>query len=118
MSEFWDEWRGQDGKPTMLIKRLVKVGGFRVDLHKFISADDPGCFHSHPAWAVRMVLWGGYIEQVWGAGFRRFFPGRIGIISPAFAHRVSGLVYRASYSLWVRGPVIAEVKLLGDGWKP
>ncbi len=45
--ELWDEWRGSmDGRPTMLIKRLIRWGRFRVDLHCFVGSDDPGCFHT------------------------------------------------------------------------
>jgi len=129
--KFWDEWRGSlDGRPTLWIKRLLympiwrrtgKWLGCRVDLHKFIAADDPGCFHSHPAWAIRIVLWGGYDEEIFAVGhggvFKTWLPGGIGIIRPAFAHRIAGLVNgRVSYSLWLRGPVVAPVLLLGSGW--
>jgi hypothetical protein len=129
--DFWDEWRGSlDGRPTFWLKRLLYIPvwkragkwlGCRVDLHKFIGADDDGCFHSHPAWAVRIILWGGYSEEIFKGGmggfYRTWFPGDIGIIRPEFAHRVQGLVNgRSSYSLWLRGPICADVKLLGDGW--
>ena len=51
----WDEWRGSiDGRPSMLVKRLFERWGYRIDLHKFIRADDPSCYHTHPATAVRV----------------------------------------------------------------
>ncbi len=136
MAEFWDEWRGSlDGRPTMWIKRLLKLPiwwwagklrSCRVDLHKFVAEDDYDCYHSHPAWAIRIVLWGGYIEEVYDdatyannlfGALRVWFPGRVGVIRPSFAHRVHELCARTSYSLWLRGPICADVKLLGDGWK-
>lgn len=128
---WWDEWRGSlDGRPTFWLKRLLylpvwrKAGkwhGCRVDLHKFIAADDDGCFHSHPAYAIRIVLWGGYVEEIYEDGkwglYKTWFPGMVGLVKPPFAHRIQGLVNgRASYSLWLRGPIVAPVKLLGDGW--
>ncbi len=46
----YDEWRGSfDGRPALFIKKLVRLFGCVVQIHKFIRADDPGCFHTHPA---------------------------------------------------------------------
>lgn len=119
---FWDEWRGSlDGRPTFWLKRLLKFFGCRVDLHKFIGADDQGCFHSHPAYAIRIVLWGGYVEEEMtddygGHAFHTWKPGMVGLIRPQFVHRIAFLLNGNSYSLWLRGPIIAPIKLLGDGW--
>lgn len=129
--EFWDEWRGHpDGRPTMLISRLFKLPFWRkagkllfcrVDLHKFVGRDDFDCFHTHPAYAIRIVLWGGYSEEIFKGGqggfYRAWLPGDIGIVRPDLAHRVSTILNgKSSYSLWLRGPICADVKLLGDGW--
>lgn len=124
----WDDWRGSlDGRPAMWIKRLGKVFGCRVDLHKFVRADDPECFHTHPAWAIRIVLWGGYLEEVRGEENKHGWypvwkvgrwPGYIGIIRPSFCHRIDWLKKGASYSLWLRGPICADVELRGNGWPP
>lgn len=136
--ELWDEWRGSlDGRPTMWISRLLqlpfwkKAGKWlscRVDLHKFIDVDDLDCFHTHPAHAIRIVLWGGYVEEILVAedidgGHPRtegktWRPGMVGHVRPALAHRLAGLLNgKSSYSLWLRGPICADVKLLGEGWK-
>lgn len=129
----WDEWRGSmDGRPTMWIKRLLWIPiwrragrwlSIRVDLHKFVGKDDDECFHSHPAWAFRLVLRGGYYEEPWHHGRARRWhelvawrPGDMGFIKPSFAHRVHGLRSGPSYSLWIRGPICADVDLLGEGW--
>lgn len=114
----WDEWRGSlDGRPTMWIKRLGKMLGCRLDLHKFVRADDRDCFHTHPAWAIRAILWGGYIEQLWQGEPRIWSPGSIGIVRPQHCHRVDALLGKASYSLWLRGPVVAKVERRGRGWQ-
>lgn len=114
----WDEWRGSlDGRPTMWIKRLLYVLRCRIDLHKFVSNDDEGCFHTHPAHAIRIVLWGGYVEQLEDGTFATWRPGNCGIVRPALSHRVASLLNgRVSYSLWLRGPICAGVDLRGPGW--
>lgn len=113
----WESWRGSlDGQVTFVDKTLLAFRGWKVTLHKFIGADDPGCFHTHPAWALRVVLWGGYVEEVPNGFFRRFWPGRVGLVPPWFAHRVSELMRGPSYSLWIRGPKVAAIQLHGDGW--
>lgn len=135
-SRFWDEWRGSlDGRPTFWLKRLLYIPlwkraskwlGCRVDLHKFIGADDHGCYHSHPAYAIRIILWGGYVEEEFlgmlnadweETRLHTWKPGMVGLIRPKFAHRVASLRNgRVSYSLWLRGPICADIKLLGTGW--
>jgi hypothetical protein len=111
----WDEWRGSfDGRPAMLIKRLFSWRGYRVDLHKFVRGDDPECFHTHPATAIRIVLWGGYVEEVERGKFVTWKPGRVGIVRPALCHRVASLLRESSYSLWLRGPVTAKVEIRGQ----
>jgi hypothetical protein len=119
MNIHWDEWRGSnDGRPAMYIKRLFERWGYRIDLHKFVRADDEGCFHTHPATAVRIVLWGGYVEQVeTNLGFykwRRCRSGFVGIVRPSHCHRISKLINgRNSYSLWLRGRVTAKIEIRG-----
>jgi hypothetical protein len=100
----------------MWIKRLVRVFGCCVDLHKFVRADDAECFHSHNAYCLRIILWGGYVEEVEGRGLRAWRPGMVGIIKPSFSHRLHGLLKGPSYSLWLRGPICAEIELRGSGW--
>lgn len=119
LDAFWHEWRGSlDGRPTMLIRRLIKWRAFRVDLHCFIASDDPGCYHTHPRWSWRLVLWGGYIEELESGARRLWWPGRFGFVAPHLSHRVAAPIYRRSYSLWIRLPTpVHEVELRGDGWK-
>lgn len=114
----WDEWRGSlDGRPTMHIRRLAKVRGRRADLHKFVRPDDPGCFHTHPAPAIRVVLWGGYVEELEDGRLVTWQPGDFGLVRPELCHRVHSLLNgKVSYSLWLRGQVCADVALRGPGW--
>lgn len=114
----WDEWRGSiDGRPALYIKRLVRFFGFRIDLHKFVRADDRDCFHTHPAWAVRVILAGCYMEQFENGDFKFWWPLDIGIVRPSMSHRIHKLLNgEASYSLWFRGPVCSPVELRGTGW--
>lgn len=111
----WDEYRHNfDGVPVFFIKKLAQAFGCVVQVHQFVKADAPGCFHSHPAWAIRIVLWGGYVEETGDGRWRTWFPGRVGIVSPDFEHRIGGLRNgRSSWSLWLRGPKIARIGVRG-----
>lgn len=111
----WDEWRGSiDGRPSMLVKKLIDWRGRRVDLHKFIRPDDPGCQHTHSAAAIRIVLWGGYVEELRDGSLRTLRPGHIGIVRPELCHRIALLLNgRCSYSLWLRGRKTAKAEIVG-----
>jgi len=115
----WDEWRGDlDGRVVMRIKRLINFKGFRLDLHKFIAEDSADCFHTHPAIAIRLVLFGGYIEELESGKLVVWKPLRIGIVRPSLSHRTSTLLNpkRGSYSLWFRFPKTRKIELRGTGW--
>jgi hypothetical protein len=111
----FDEWRGSlDGRPSLWIKKLIKAFGCVVQVHKFVRADDAGCFHSHPAWAVRVILRGGYVEECGDGSRVSWKPGRVGLVAPHFEHRIDGLLNgRESWSLWIRGPKIASIRVRG-----
>lgn len=123
----WDSWRGNPNgerhrvereDATMLIKKLLHFKGWKFKLHKFINADSPRCFHTHEAWSFRLVLWGGYIEEVEGGKKHTWFPLRFGFVSPMLSHRVARPIFKASYSLWIRSPKTHDIQLRGDGWQP
>ena len=124
-------WVGHtnDGPVVMAVRNLVHLLGCRIDLHTMLGADKKDCHHTHPAWAIRIVLWNGYVEEVppdvvtdvgaklWNCGrYRTWKPGMVGIVRPEFAHRIDRLLKGRSVSLWIRGPVVAKVKLVGEGW--
>ena len=126
----WDKWCGQNkDDPALYVKHLLRIPywrragkwrSMRIDLHKICLEDALGTFHSHPAWAMRIILWGEYIEEIlpdiatgqdrhdyWG--FLSF-----GIIAPAFSHGIRS-VRIPTYTLWIRGPVVADIKITKDG---
>ena len=123
----WDEWRGQ-ATATMLVRHLFprsaprnsdgrRSGRLLVDLHKFVGKDDAECFHTHPAYAIRVILWGGYVEELEGGRHRTWIPGMVGLVRPTTSHRVAGLRNgRSSYSLWIRFKERAPVYTRGSGW--
>lgn len=116
---FWPEWRGNlDGsRCVMLVRPLMSWRGYKLDLHKFVGEDSPGCFHSHPAKAYRLILAGGYIEQYFEGRSMVRRPGYFGMVRPEDAHRIARLRNgRASWSLWFRFPKTHDVRLLGPGW--
>lgn len=116
----WDEWRGDlDGRAVMWIKTVAARLGCRIDLHKFVDHDSPGCFHTHPAHAVRIVLWGGYVEELEDGTLHCWRPGDMGLVPPRMSHRVLGLLdAKPAYTLWLRGRKTHVVELRGDGWPP
>lgn len=121
----WYEWRynKDNKKPVFYIKHLVKLFGCRIDIHKMVNADDLECYHSHPAHAIRVILWGGYWEE-WLENeeinihrLKEWKPFRIGWVKPSFSHRIEKIRNcKASYSLWIRFRKTSEVKLVGSGW--
>lgn len=115
---WWSEWVGGfDGRPTMWVTPLFAWRGWRVDLHKFVRGDDPGCFHTHPAWAFRLVLHGGYVEELESGENRWWFTGSFGIVRPSLSHRIERTCFaKPCYTLWIRGPKVARIELRGPGW--
>jgi hypothetical protein len=116
--EWYDEWRGSlDGRPTLWVRRLVRSFGCCVDLHKMVAPDDDGCFHTHPAYAFRLILSGGYVEEMENKTLQIWLPGMFGVVKPTLSHRIANLVNeRVSYSLWIRFRKCRPVELRGDGW--
>lgn len=118
----YDEWNGSmDGRPVLFTKHLLCGRGFHIDLHKMVAPDDAECFHTHPAYAIRFILWGGYAEELHEGEKRRLWrmwrPGMIGLVKPSCCHRIAGFRNgRVSYSLWIRFPKIAKVIARGTGW--
>ncbi len=115
----WHEWRGaMDGRPTLWVRHLLCGLGRHIDLHKMVAADDAECFHTHPAYAIRLVLWGGYVEELEGGVLKAWRPGMLGIVAPTCSHRIAKLRNgRVSFSLWIRFRKRAKVILRGAGWR-
>lgn len=111
----WSEWRGSfDGRPSLWIKKLLSACGCVAQLHMFVRADDPGCFHSHPAFAVRIIVAGGYVEELANGRLVKWKPGRVGLVRPDLEHRIHSLLNgNRSWSIWLRGPKVAKIKVRG-----
>lgn len=116
----WDRVIGNseagDIDPVMYIKTLLDLFGCHIDVHKFIKADQQGCFHTHPAYAIRIILKGGYVEEEFEGEYKAWKPGMIGLVAPSYCHRLDRFLKDESVSIWIRGPVIAKTVLKGDGW--
>lgn len=111
-------WIGTlDGRPTLWNRDLLSWRGWRLSLHQITGADDPGCFHTHPAWALRIVLAGGYVEELENGVCVTWRPGCWGLVAPFLSHRIVRPLRECSYSLWLRGPKVAQIELRGTGWE-
>ena len=62
-----------DGREYLRRWRLWRGRFFSVCLHRFMAPDQSECAHDHPWPFVSLVLWGGYVEEVWPG--RRFHSG-------------------------------------------
>lgn len=114
----FDDWRGtRDGRVTFWSRTLFEWRGWRVAVHRMVGADDPGCFHTHPASALRIILAGGYVEEREDGQGWAWLPGSVGVVRPELSHRISALFDDVSYSLWIRAPKTAAISLRGPGWK-
>ena len=98
---------------------LLGLRGWTIGLHRFTGADALGCFHTHYGVAYRLILWGGYVEEVRlpmseRVELRTWFPGRFGKITHDYEHRIDRLLNgRASWTLWVRGPITHKITTRG-----
>ena len=111
------DWRGTlDGRAIFWSRTLLEFAGWRVALHRMVGADDPGCFHTHPASALRVILVGGYVEEIEGGQGYAWLPGQFGIVRSDLSHRIARLFGDVSYSLWIRAPKRQAIQLRGPGW--
>lgn len=83
--------------------------GLSVKLHEIVRNDEDRCEHDHPWWFVRVILCGGYVEQIAGRlYFRRpwrpWAPWRVYLCRPSFRHRITFLPAGSSWSLLLCGP--------------
>lgn len=98
----------------LYIKHLIRLGGFQVNLHYITGVDAIDCYHSHPAKAFRIILRGGYIEEIPDyrySDYEYWHPGRCGMMQPEFIHRIAHVEDGGSWTLWIRWPVTHPIKL-------
>lgn len=107
----------QTGEPALYIKTLFSLFGLSVRLHKITQPDAPEQFHTHPGFAIRLILAGGYSEEMFDGRIRYWRPGRLGIVCHSDCHRINSILSRGpSYSLWIRGKTRYPTMLRGAGW--
>lgn len=136
---FWDEvryrendpdvWPGELGGVLMKIRRCLPdgagghhgLGDWQLDVHQIWTADPPERFHTHRYEAWRVVLRGGYEEEVHDGPrpriIRRCGPGYVSRVYPEYCHRIHRLLDGPSTSLWLRGPPVAPLRFRGTGWR-
>lgn len=106
-----------DGRPSLYKYLLWQSGegrdSVRLHLHHFVRSDADRDPHNHPwAWAVSLVLVGGYVEhrRVGVAGRYwmhkvRVRPGDLNFLGPNTFHRVE-LWQHDAWTLFLSGPVV------------
>lgn len=104
----WIAFYGEKGKEFALSHassfKLLSLFGWSVRINRFTSPDVSG-YHSHPAKAFRLVLWGGYKEKQPNGFIKTWKPGMFGIVKPELTHQIFELLNgKSSYSLWIRAP--------------
>jgi len=83
---FWNKITvSGEGLIILKSKFLLKFGNYRIDLHKITSPDIPLNYHSHPADAFRIILWGSYVEELEDGSLHRWVPGMMGFIKDMIA---------------------------------
>lgn len=104
--------------PVMKITPLFKLGSWLdAALHVLEHPDKFMCYHTHPSWSIRVVLWNGYVEELEDGTLRAWRAGDIGIVAPSLAHRVEALLGdKRTLTLFIRFKKVADVKLVGSGW--
>jgi hypothetical protein len=55
---------GVAGAVVFFTYKWFSIGNYSLKFHNMVRGDELGCYHSHHASAFRIVLKGGYLEQV------------------------------------------------------
>lgn len=108
------KWRGfSSDKLSDHLRTLVlfRLGGRAIRLHDFRDIDTSGVYHGHPARSIRIILYGGYDEELPDGHIQCWRPGMIGYVRPEFQHRIVRLAKKNSLSLWIRGRKRFDVKV-------
>lgn len=113
LSRWYLLWHRSDQDPVLPDQHIERKSdtpapAFNLFLHRFHRSDDDGALHSHPwAWAISLVLAGGYSEER-RVGFnnvirRTMRPGMLNFLSHDSYHRVD-LIEDDAWSLFLVGP--------------
>lgn len=77
--------------------------GWSLKLHEIVRPDDDRCEHDHPWWFWRLILRGGYVEEIEGVTRVRK-PLSLTYCGAKFRHRITELRAPSSWSLVLCGP--------------
>lgn len=128
---------GNDGSHDVYLERYTLIGWkvgdepkpFSVYLHRFVRPDGDIELHSHPwAWAVSLVLVGGYEEERMVRGedplddafeivTRTLSRWSVNLLSSSTFHRVSRLLEPESWTLIVVGPKVQDWEFMDRSGK-
>ncbi|MBK3798669.1 hypothetical protein GAY33_05385 [Azospirillum brasilense] len=101
-------FHGSDGTPYLTRRELLRVGEYRVYLHRFHRADGDPEFHDHPWSFVTLILRGGYVEEELtfsGMVRRAMRPGCIGFRRVGRVHRIAELLGKGeTWTVIIAGP--------------
>ena len=84
--------------------------GWSVKVHQILLSDGDRCRHSHPWIMIRVILKGGYTEEVGPGKFvelkpwRPWYPFRMYYAGWNFQHRIHKLTNGPNWSLVLMGP--------------
>ena len=102
----------------------IELFGYKIKIHQILRPDDDRCEHDHPYWMFRIILWGGYSEEVGCDGFCHKIkvcrPGHISFCPATYRHRISKLHNgHSSWSFVIAGPETREWGFFTkSGWVP
>lgn len=99
--------------------------GWSLKIHKIVRADDDRCQHDHPWNFIRIILWGGYVEErgskrVTLKPWRPWAPWRIYPAVGVFKHRIDRLLNgEFNWSLILCSPKVRSWGFFTrEGWIP
>jgi hypothetical protein len=113
-----------NGENTYMRRWGIELFGYKIKLHQILMPDDDRCQHDHPYWMFRVILWGGYVEEIDCPGLCRcnleLKPGHMSFCPATYTHRITKL--RNGHSSWsfvIAGPETREWGFFTKvGWMP
>lgn len=87
--------------------------GWSIKLHKIMRPDSDRCLHGHPWAMIRIILYGGYIEErnnkkVTLKPWRPWAFWRVYLATGSFKHRINRLLKECSWTLVICSPAYQE----------
>jgi hypothetical protein len=119
----WRDINDTAGENLYLRRWILSLPfGWSIKVHKIVQPDHDRCQHDHPWAFVRIILWGGYIEErgnkiVTLKPWRPWAPWRIYPVWGRFKHRIDHLLKDESWTIMLCSPRFQEWGFyLKSGW--